>query len=919
YMVDSIGASHVSGGMLLHAPADATGARASLERPIPRDGRYKVWARYEYPYRDYHVLFQVSIEQPGRAPIRLEYGRPEATRLWFFNLPDAPWHDLAHGVEGLVGEARLAELAAGSATVTLEAIGNPEPAANRNLDLLFLTTDLEDGFRGRGARAYPLLDEIGAAAAGRTFLRITNPADSGESFHVEARYSINRVPWTFPEFQIDRGGPVRQGARPSRLQPGDRTPWVDVSCRDTTHAGHLQIVQNNGSQNRRATLQVEVASAPEEGAILRRLAYRDDASARLLLNLPPYPAKAPDQILTAEETLERIVKALEETPATVGKPPHRTLVYAGLGDDAEKNLTSPARVYRLYRRLFFLLGPNAFNRLGVGALPAQLQAMREEGRQPTRGLTLGDFRWYPTDENIAKARRELDAAQARPYLRGFTYGDEVGLQHWVPREGRDNGLRADLQARGLTPREVLPEVSGVESQVSGNEDEPPTPETRDPTPTWDDVRFVDGPRGAASNPRLYVESRRWLARTALDGLAAQAAKLRQTFGEDVLYGATYSPHPYFWPDQTLFVQALRRGAANRATHDDYWWQASELGPQMTGYLLDVFRCGLRGRSGVVQPYVMPHSPGNTDADFRRGVYTALAHGAKALDFFQVGPEQAGTENYIHHADLARYRTVRDVTWEIGAVDDLIADGRLRPASVAIVLSESTDDWDRATPGAVDGRPLGPDFLSIAYNAERKFIWTALRHAQVPVDFVTEEDLSDASIGRYRVLYLVGDHLARAAAEGLAHWVEAGGVLVSTAGGGFLDEFDRPSPILEPVFGLRGHTLDKRTTIIRPRIELPRLAPLDMLTTSGQWPADSGQSLPIPVISVPVLAFRQSLDPTPATEVLARFADGSPAATARRHGQGAALLWGTLLGAAYAQSGFADPAGALPPPPPDRGP
>ena len=90
YMVDSIGASHISGEALLHAPADADGATASLETEIPRAGRYKVWARYEYPYRDYHVLFQVSIEQPGRAPIRLEYGRPEATRLWFFNLPDAP-------------------------------------------------------------------------------------------------------------------------------------------------------------------------------------------------------------------------------------------------------------------------------------------------------------------------------------------------------------------------------------------------------------------------------------------------------------------------------------------------------------------------------------------------------------------------------------------------------------------------------------------------------------------------------------------------------------------------------------------------------------------------------------------------------------------------------------------------------------
>src|SRR6185295_8586804 len=101
-----------------------------------------------------------------------------------------------------------------------------------------------------------------------------------------------------------------------------------------------------------------------------------------------------------------------------------------------------------------------------------------------------------------------------------------------------------------------------------------------------------------------------------------------------------------------------------------------------------FRCGMRDRPGIIQAYAMPHSPGTTDADFRRSVVTSIAHGAKALDYFQVTPEQANTENYISCDDLSRYRTVRDVTYELGAVDDLIADGTLRAASVGIVLAES---------------------------------------------------------------------------------------------------------------------------------------------------------------------------------------------------------------------------------------
>jgi hypothetical protein len=49
-------------------------------------------------------------------------------------------------------------------------------------------------------------------------------------------------------------------------------------------------------------------------------------------------------------------------------------------------------------------------------------------------------------------------------------------------------------------------------------------------------------------------------------------------------------------------------------------------------------------------------------------------------------------------------------------------------------------------------------------------------------------------------------------------------------------------------------------------------------------------------------------------VLAQLADGSPAAISNRVGSGRATLWGTLLGAAYVQSGFPSPL-----PPPDRGP
>jgi hypothetical protein len=173
-----------------------------------------------------------------------------------------------------------------------------------------------------------------------------------------------------------------------------------------------------------------------------------------------------------------------------------------------------------------------------------------------------------------------------------------------------------------------------------------------------------------------------------------------------------------------------------------------------------------------------------------------------------------------------------------------------------------------------------------------------------VDIVVEDDLADGSIGRYRVLYLAADRLSRAAATGLASWVRDGGTLISMAGGGFRDEYNEPHGILLSVFGLRGESLEKVTTFIRPRIELPRLRPLDTVMTRV-----NGEE-----VQFPSLASRQRLDPLPTTEVLARYADGSAAAVSNRFARGQAILWGTFVGAAYVQTGFPDPL-----PPPDRGP
>ena len=252
----------------------------------------------------------------------------------------------------------------------------------------------------------------------------------------------------------------------------------------------------------------------------------------------------------------------------------------------------------------------------------EVQALREDGRTVGRFQMLGDYRWYPSDENIGKAKRDLDAVQGQPYLRGFSYGDEVSLSQWAPKDGRDDGLRTMLQAKGFPPEDVLP-ADEAASVTRGRW-----------TSAGGGSGIVDDEEDARKTPRLYVESRRYIVRRRWigwrrpRGSCARRSATRSCTGRTSRRTRSSGPS---WrcssrrsgagrstePAQRLLV------AGGRAWAADVWLHAGcvPLRPARP--------------TGVIQAYAMPHSPGTTDADFRRTVVTSIAHGAKALDYFQV--------------------------------------------------------------------------------------------------------------------------------------------------------------------------------------------------------------------------------------------------------------------------------------------
>jgi hypothetical protein len=150
-------------------------------------------------------------------------------------------------------------------------------------------------------------------------------------------------------------------------------------------------------------------------------------------------------------------------------------------------------------------------------------------------------------------------------------------------------------------------------------------------------------------------------------------------------------------------------------------------------------------------------------------------------------------------------------------------------------------------------------------------WMALAHAQVPVDFVAERQVERSALKNYKVCYLSGPNLTRAAAQRLSEWVSAGGVLYLSAGAASLDEFNRPLD-----------TLDSQLPAERDPVET-----LQPYLNSGSYAyiLQAKDHAVADGATLEVLSVRQRQTPHTDSEVLAKFDDGSAAIVRSTVGRG----------------------------------
>jgi len=437
-------------------------------------------------------------------------------------------------------------------------------------------------------------------------------------------------------------------------------------------------------------------------------------------------------------------------------------------------------------------------------------------------------------------------------------GDEIAL----PSPGgatTDTDFRDWLESRGMTPADIDP--------AAGND--------------WSKITY--NPAGHLKNTKaaLFYWSNRYRHHFGIQGIKKRTEDILDG-NPNAKVGANFSPH---YPNHHMYlgevykwVNVFRDGGMNMPWSEDYIWQVALGTQQMNGINLDLFRAGLRGKPHLkIMYYVMAHSPGNTPRSWRRQFYTALGHGMKLVNLFEFQPVYvAYTEN--HSSDPEMYATLLRTFRELGLYEDITQAGHNMPAEAGLWFSETSDIW-------------GDTYGSFA--AAKRAFYIAIRHQQIPLDFVTERDAIDGTLSEYKVLYLADAHVSGPASAKIAAWVDAGGYLMATAGAGMFDELNRPNKVMRQLLGVDQTVLDapgSQVTYIKQ--DLPFADPIDTVTIDIGFLDGEKRDDKLPVIGV------RSRIRVSNGMVNGRFADGSPAIVTKQTGKGQSLYCAFLTGLSY---------------------
>lgn len=289
-------------------------------------------------------------------------------------------------------------------------------------------------------------------------------------------------------------------------------------------------------------------------------------------------------------------------------------------------------------------------------------------------------------------------------------------------------------------------------------------------------------------------------------------------------------------------------------------------------------------------YVIPRTAGQREDGIVQKIMSIVGHGGKGVKYFVFGPEYNFPSN-CYSENIKVLPKMAEAHAMIGRAEDLFWPGVTPPRRVAILHPRSAEMWDAkdvALPDVVyDATNTNLNARTTDYFAEIFNIFTALQHANIPTDFVEEQDMNIDGLDGYDVLYVTEPNIPTEDMQGLAAWVKQGGHVVLVTGAGTFDRYDERDTTLGDALGIVESPRDR--LLIGNVNSLPVVGDVQ-IPASAEHAAES-------LRVYGAVAAAKSADAT----VIATFKDGSPAAFQKRVGDGKVTFFNFLPGISYVRS------------------
>jgi hypothetical protein len=440
-------------------------------------------------------------------------------------------------------------------------------------------------------------------------------------------------------------------------------------------------------------------------------------------------------------------------------------------------------------------------------------------------------------------------------------GDEIGTRQASATVNDDATMRAGFHAylreqaalQGTTVEELL----GVDD--------------------LDDVECLEElpPNAGRYERRLFYYSERYRHVATIAYYARELRNVERTTPGAIVYN-NYSPHPLFLTGRDMnfsdWFLLPRAGAQTLGWAEDWatggGWGLGTPAAECTTFYASLVDCAVRTHGYPSGFYV-----GSNCGYSAQKMFSCVSQGISILHLYDWGPIDAWAEGSNAWSEIeSQYLSIMQGTHALGPADEIVAHGKREPRRTALLYNRTHE--------IVSGSKVW---------LNRDWMWTflALRNSQIPVDVVIEEDLTDAGLDGYDVLFVGGLNLERRHLKALRAWVERGGVLIASAGFAERDAFDDRLPETVELFGAE-----------------QRVADTDDAAARGAIRFAGGEEFPAVELQAAAAGDRKYILKPTTGRAIAAYDGGQVAAVANTVGRGKTILLGVTTGEMYRAAGGA---------------